>query len=305
MSPTVSVVLPTFNRSTSLVAASRSVLDQSFRELELIIVDDASTEDIAAVARGLGDSRVRCVRRERNGGAGAARNTGLALARGAFIAFQDSDDLWLPGKLEKQVRLLSSLPPEVGAVTGTKVIYGRDARWNYGPGRVACSPTPDRMLRLDEDQLRRILVSNRISLQNALFRADCLPGRDWFDDLLRANVDWDFTVRLAQHAKIHMDSEPVVYSAISRDSVSLNERNKIIAMLRIYNKNKPTYRMYRREHAEMLFQIGISLFRAGRRTSGWRALGKSVGLYPRGILFSSDYIQAYLVNKLNRLVRYA
>ena len=77
------------------------------------------------------------------------------------------------------------------------------------------------------------------------------------------------------------------------------------ALYYLYNKNKQKYRMYRREHAEMLFQIGISLFRMNRRASGWRTLGKSVSLYPKGILFSTDYIQTYLVNKLNRLVRYA
>ena len=66
-------------------------------DLELIVVDDASNEDIEGLVAGIGDGRVRYIRRPVNGGAGAARNTGIAAARGKFIAFQDSDDLWLPG----------------------------------------------------------------------------------------------------------------------------------------------------------------------------------------------------------------
>src|SRR5262245_44206142 len=125
MTPRVSVILPTYNRSHSLPAAIASVLMQSHTDLEVIVVDDASTEDIEALVRSIGDDRVRYVRRNSNGGAAAARNTGLAEARGSYIGFQDSDDLWLPDKLSRQLSAFETLPNEIGVVTGGKIVYGR------------------------------------------------------------------------------------------------------------------------------------------------------------------------------------
>ena len=103
MRVTVSIILPAYNRANHLPDAINSILMQSFRDFELIIVDDASTQDIESIVRSIGDPRIRYIRRAVNGGASAARNTGLAEARGEFIAFHDSDDLWLPGKFERQL----------------------------------------------------------------------------------------------------------------------------------------------------------------------------------------------------------
>jgi len=110
----VSVILPSFNRSNVLAGAIGSVLTQSFRDLELIVVDDGSTENLKAVVETINDPRLSYVRRAMNGGAAAARNTGLLEARGEFIAFQDSDDIWLPGKLQRQLDLFLILPQSIG-----------------------------------------------------------------------------------------------------------------------------------------------------------------------------------------------
>src|SRR5689334_25256855 len=91
----VSVVLPTYERREQVVRAVESVLRQTYRDFELIVVDDGSTDGTEAALRRLGDG-LRYVRRE-NGGTGAARNTGTELARGAVVAFLDSDDEWRPG----------------------------------------------------------------------------------------------------------------------------------------------------------------------------------------------------------------
>lgn len=284
MSATVSVILPTYNRSRSLAMAARSVLDQSYRDLELIVVDDASTEDITAVVAALGDSRVRYLRHERNRGASGARNTGLGAAAGRFIAFQDSDDLWLPGKLERQVALIEGLPARVGVVTGAKVLYGCDAARNYGVGKVTYAPAAGRWLRTDEDQVRRFLLENRISLQNALFRRDCFPERLWFDAGAKANADWEFTIRLVQHTLIHEDPEPVVFSYISPDSVSRSPRKKVLGLLRILKKNRALYARYPAEHGSFLYLLGAALRRAGRRRIAWRCLLQSIRLRPRNML---------------------
>jgi glycosyltransferase involved in cell wall biosynthesis len=102
--PLVSVIIPTYNRASLLVRAVESVLVQTHRNTELIIVDDGSTDDTATILRGYGH-QLRLFQQE-NAGPAAARNRGIAAANGDFIAFLDSDDYWLPTKLERQLRAL-------------------------------------------------------------------------------------------------------------------------------------------------------------------------------------------------------
>ena len=107
--PLVSVVLPTFNRERLLPRAINSVLNQTYKNLELIIVNDGSTDDTEKVVKGYSDKRIRYYKQELNKGGSAARNVGIKLARGELISFQDSDDEWLPEKLERQVRKFSEV----------------------------------------------------------------------------------------------------------------------------------------------------------------------------------------------------
>lgn len=278
---TISVILPTYNRSGSLAAAINSVITQSHQDLELIVVDDASTEDIESVVRGFSDHRIRYVRRVRNGGAAAARNTGLCHAKGEYIAFQDSDDLWLPGKLQKQFALFSAVPGHVGVVIGAKIVYGRDNQRNYGSGRVAYDPPPEGRLSLEDDQLGRLLTRNRISLQNALFRKNCFPDSEWFDVCARANEDWDFAIRLAQHTSIYEDIEPVVLGFISRDSISINRRREIIGLLRILKKNREVLCGRKEQRSLMLIDVARYFYTVGKRRSAMKFLTAALKNYPR------------------------
>src|SRR2546426_189289 len=109
----VSVVIPVYNGEQYLADAIQSVRDQTYQNVEVIVVDDGSTDGSADVAKKFGEA-IRYVHQS-NGGVGKARNTGIAAARGAYLAFLDQDDLWLPDKLAVQVAYLDS-HPEVGAV---------------------------------------------------------------------------------------------------------------------------------------------------------------------------------------------
>jgi glycosyltransferase involved in cell wall biosynthesis len=264
MDPNVSVILPTFNRACSLSAAIMSVLTQSYQDLELIVVDDGSSEDVEGLVRCIRDPRVTYIRRHVNGGAAAARNTGISHAKGKFIAFQDSDDLWLPGKLMRQVALFSTLPRHVGAVTGAKIIYGRDAFFNYGPAKIAYAPSPEGKLRLDEDQLGHLLRENRISLQNALFRRDCIGEAVWFDTCARANEDWEFAIRLVQQTTVYEEIEPVVLGFISPDSISSNPHKQTMGVLRILRKNKVVLASRTGQRSRLLIDLAVALYKAGK-----------------------------------------
>lgn len=115
--PKVSVVIPTHNRSSLLRRAIQSVLDQTYQDFEIIVVDDASTDDTEAVVKGFADERIRYVRHSENRGEAASRNTGIRLAKGEYIAGHDDDDVWLPPKLEKQVKAFEKASPKVGVVS--------------------------------------------------------------------------------------------------------------------------------------------------------------------------------------------
>ena len=105
------MIMPTYNCGTYLAAAIRSVTAQTYPHWELILVDDASTDDTAEVVRPfLEDSRIRYERFDRNRGTAAARSHALSLARGEFVAFLDGDDLWHPEKLERQLAFMKRIP---------------------------------------------------------------------------------------------------------------------------------------------------------------------------------------------------
>lgn len=119
--PLVSVVVPCFNRATLIPRAVRSVQQQNFESLEIVLVDDGSADDTVAVVEQLQltEPRIRLIRHERNRGEAGARNTGVKNARGKYIAFLDSDDEWLPGKLARQLDVLSRTGGDlVGCVAG-------------------------------------------------------------------------------------------------------------------------------------------------------------------------------------------
>ena len=116
--PRVSVIIPTYNRASMLTRAADSVLAQTFRDFELLIVDDCSADETPDVVADVvnADPRVRSFRHNRNRGIAATRNTGIANARGEYVAFLDDDDEYLPTKIEKQVKRLDASDADVGMV---------------------------------------------------------------------------------------------------------------------------------------------------------------------------------------------
>ena len=127
--PGVTVVVPLYNKGSYVDRALLSILKQSYRDFEVIVVDDGSTDDGPARALRFADSRIRLVSRP-NGGPGAARNTGLAMAEGKFAAFLDADDEWLPCFLQASVDFLCGIGRECAMVTAGYYVYPDSATWN-------------------------------------------------------------------------------------------------------------------------------------------------------------------------------
>ncbi|NPB08718.1 MAG: glycosyltransferase [Thermodesulfobacteria bacterium] len=196
MRPLVSVIIPTFNRAKFLKEAVQSVLDQDYRPLELIVVDDGSTDE---TARLLTSYPLRLVRRAENRGVASARNAGLRHARGEFVAFLDSDDLWLPEKIRRQVEFFLA-HPEAVAVQTEEIWIRRGRRVN--PRKRHRKPSGfffDRALEL-------CLVSP----SGIMLRREVLEEIGPFDEEFPVCEDYELWLRLLARYPVHLLPEPLV-----------------------------------------------------------------------------------------------
>lgn len=216
--PIVSIVIPAYNRASLLCRAIGSVLAQSFTDFELIVVDDASTDNTEEVVRGFGDPRIRYLRHEENRGGSAARNTGIKAAQGRYIAFQDSDDEWLIEKLEKQVSLLESCDESVG------VVYSGMLRWD---GQSAVYFPPAKVAMREGDISSQILDRSFIGTPTLLIRRECLERIGGFDERLPRFQDWEMVIRLALTTHFRLVDEPLV---IAYDTTGSITRNKAVSV---------------------------------------------------------------------------
>lgn len=275
----VSVIIPTYNRLGTLARAVRSVLSQTHRNLELIVADDASTDGTEVFIRGLDDDRVRYVRQPQNRGASAARNLGLDQARGALIAFQDSDDEWLLNNLELQVSALDQAGSDYGATFGVKLIYGHDENFVYGDGRTCVAPDRERPV-VSGDLTRQLLHGNLISPQTLLMRSEVARKVGGFDERLPCNNDWEYMIRLSTVTRIMHMPVPVVVAYISSDSIHRKLRSKALSMLIITRKHDTLFRTEPEAYAGKMFSAGRYLYKLGRYKAATLCMRKAVSVAP-------------------------
>jgi glycosyltransferase involved in cell wall biosynthesis len=270
--PLVSVVIPAYNRATVLRRAIDSVLRQSFGDFEIIVVDDGSTDGTAAEASRCTDPRLSVLRLDANRGAAAARNSGIRAAAGALIAFLDSDDEWLPQKLERQVAALQRAP--------AKVLLSTTGYW---------------MLRERSREIRARTPKN-VADWGAALRSGCVlsPGstammrreafaiHGFFDEQLRRLEDWDWLLRyVAQHdilvvpeplARIHM-AERMDPAAVLAARLLRSKHDAAMRRLGFW----PNAQF----KAALLMEQGVTCYYAGQPLRALSFLARSLALYPR------------------------
>ena len=197
--PLVSVVIPAYNRAGLIGRAIDSVLQQTHADLEVIVVDDASTDNTGEVVKAIGDTRIRYIRCERNAGASAARNTGIAAAAGRFVAFLDSDDVWMPEKLTLQLAVLLACDDPEQVVCYSQVIVDTGSARVVMPtaGKQAGEPVGDYVFGHRGLIHTSSLVLSRTLAQGTLFPVDQRKHEDWdvFLRLEQQGVSWRFVDR--------------------------------------------------------------------------------------------------------------
>jgi glycosyltransferase involved in cell wall biosynthesis len=198
-SPTVSVVIPVFNRPVAIRRAIDSVLQQTWQDFEILIVDDASTDQTASVVAEIADPRIRLIRHAHRRGGSAARNSGIQEARAPYVAFLDSDDEWMPSKLRRQLELFETADDSVGLVyTGLQRIL---------PDGMASTRIPQRYRNLN----RQLLVENVVGGASVgMVRRDVLRQIGGFDEDLPSKQDVDMWLRISQRFSADFVPDPLV-----------------------------------------------------------------------------------------------
>ena len=203
--PSVSVVIPTYNRARLLPRALDSVLAQTFGNLEVLVIDDGSTDGTTALMARYHDPRVRYLVQPANAGVSAARNRGMREARGEWIAFLDSDDEWLPDKLQRQLARSHELAGLGEADTNVGMIYCGFERISDDGTHAVRIPT------CRGDIYADLLVNNVISgTPGVMIRRAVVATAGFFDETIAAIEDYDYWLRVARFHHIDFVAEPLV-----------------------------------------------------------------------------------------------
>lgn len=210
--PLVSVIIPTYNRCKELRVALDSVISQTYQNIEIIVVDDGSTDNTREVVSSYTDVKYLV---QNNNGPSAARNTGIKNSHGELIAFLDSDDAWLPHKLEKQVRCFVERP-ELGIV---------------GTGCFNCdenlaNPTARSNLKLAKSDREQILIWNYWPTPSLCIRRICFDTVGFFDEEMKFAEDWDMWIRIAQSFQSFTIKEPLILIRKHQQSLSGSAANR-------------------------------------------------------------------------------
>ena len=227
--PLVSVIIPTYNRAYLIEQAIYSVLNQTYPNIELIIVDDASNDNTESIIKNFNDARISCIKQKQHAGAAAARNKGILESRGEFISFLDSDDTINPEKIQKQVNAILNADEDVAAVYcglnlidfKTKEIIGQSIHKknfynNFKNGKFILTPTTGTILA----------------------RKDAIVDIGGFDERLPAHQDTELAIRFCQKYNYLLLEEFLVNAVKNHDQISSVSKNHIKGKEIIFEKHK-------------------------------------------------------------------
>jgi glycosyltransferase involved in cell wall biosynthesis len=266
----VSIIIPTFNRRDYITIALDSVLAQTYREYEIIIIDDGSSDDTKEVLKPYQDN-VRYFYQD-NKGIPTTRNRGIRESQGDYIGFLDSDDHWLPEKLERQIECFSKYP-------------------NYGMVATRCScTTPDgRFIKNNRPGksgwiLNDLFKANFIRTSSAMIRKECLEKVGLFDESLPECEEYDMWLRIAKHYPIGFINEPLTVYTDNPQGVSTDSLSGRILRLKVlekdYLKECIPSTLYRKRLASNYHYVGRHYLDSRERSEGRKYLKHAITLYP-------------------------
>jgi glycosyltransferase involved in cell wall biosynthesis len=228
MYPLVTVIIPVFNRASTIRRAIDSVLEQSYKDLELIVVDDCSSDNTVQIVNSYQDRRVSLICLPQNCGANTARNTGLRVAKGEYIAFQDSDDEWLKDKLEIQIDYMNK--------SRSKACYCPYTLFTEQEKFIIPAYADQKEIYEEKimDTLRKESV---ISTQTLVIHKSIIEKVGMFDETMKRLQDYEFVIRICQKYKIAYVNQPLVNVYRMKECISNASEALADALGRILTKH--------------------------------------------------------------------
>ncbi len=271
----VSVIIPTYNRAKFVTKAIDSVLVQTYKDYEIIVVDDGSTDNTHEVVRSFNDPRINYIRHEENRGSGAARNTGIKASRGEYIAFLDSDDEWLPTKLSKQMTIFQAAPEQLG------VVYCGVYFVDYQSDRIIKTIVPT----YRGDFSKRILKrGSGPSLPAAVVKKECFDKAGLFDERFLFHDDTDLWVRISPFYDFDFVKECLMKVSRNHEQISTDQKAKLKGRELFLSKYSSL--LPRVTKSKLYYMIGNTYCLQNNMKSGRRNLFMSIMVYP---LFIKSY----------------
>jgi glycosyltransferase involved in cell wall biosynthesis len=284
---TVSVVIPTYNRAHVLERAIQSALRQTYQHFEVIVVDDGSTDNTAEVVNSICDERVKYVRHQVNKGTpSAARNTGIRVASGELIGFLDSDDEWLPEKLQKQVERFCSTCSNVG------VIYGGYAVVDDNTESIIGEVHPKKRGYIHKEVLKLSIPATPLI---HLVKKECFEKVGFFDEELRFAEDFDMWVRIAQYYEFDFVDEIVAKYHVSQHQITQDRLRTLAGFLKFMAKHQDALLRYPDALGQQLKYVGQCYLMQHEYASARRYFVKAVRANPRGLYLYFHLLAAYFI----------
>lgn len=251
MNPLVSVVIPAYNASGFIAETLESVVGQTYRPLEIIVVDDGSKDGTPEVVERFADQGVRLIRQE-NAGPSAARNRGIETSTGTYIAFLDADDLWLPEKIARQVEVMEQ-HPDMGLLFGDMVNFGptgREPVSHFEKNGLGAGYFGDSLWMTDA--FLKIFENNVIPTPAVLVRADLLARTGGFDERFRFSEDYLLWLRCARVTKIGYQQGAMTLRRLHGTNLTRDVAVNVFTRPKVLEEIE-------REHSDYLKEHGVDL----------------------------------------------
>lgn len=264
----VTVVIPTRNRVVFLQRAINSVLAQTVKNVEIVVVDDYSSDDIKGVIDSFGDHRIRLIRHDECKGGSASRNTGIAHSQAEFVAFLDDDDEWCHHKLESQLAVMRRHQELAMVYTGFLIV-------NQSTGVIEQIRRPQRQRDLSKCLLRDNVIG---TTSTVMVRKVCLAGDIKFDENLKSCQDWDFYLRMASDYQIDCISRPLVRHYKHDERITGCFADVIDGHNAIMEKMNQKFIIPREVRAHQHYKLAKLFLQFGNREKGRQELFRSLAL---------------------------
>lgn len=269
----VSVVIPTYNRAALIERSVKSALAQSHRDVEVVVIDDASTDETVSVLATIDDPRLRVIELERNGGQCKARNRGVREAQGRYVAFLDSDDEWLPTKVARQLERFEAGDRPGVTYTGMWVDDGTSRN--------------DVLARVEGESFEEFLtLPGPITTTGLMVDAEMVREELSFDETIGCAVEGDLLIRISRDHVVGRVPEPLYVRYLhGGEQISSETRCYARARRQILDKYADDFRQRPRLAAACMFRLALTERKVGDYTQARRTVLEAARVDPTNLRF--------------------